>query len=287
MFAILLSLSGCDLDEDSDFVTTEEQFRGNLLNAQILSAYFGADDGAGAALALIANCPLNTSIGVQDGMPLVLNVEIDQDTLDPDDFEVTFLDQDGVSTTASPVCVGLPPAGDEPEDRTILMVGQFGDGADVQQVAVVGNLHAEGGGPLQGLTFNQVTAFGVGPAMVYAEVLSPDEWAPLDAQPMNGNECAQGTEQIVQVSWQGGINNASNTAEVNDVERQEYVVTVDTPEGLVDVAPFDLGDLNDRDNVHDLCLDITGTPVQVYMPSNIVSAPGGFTNPETTVDILP
>lgn len=254
---------------------------------QVLSTYFGANDRPGVAVAARAGCAPLSALGLKDGMPIVFDVEIDQTTLDASDFEITFHNYLGIPTTVSPDCVGLPPAGDEPEDRTVLTVGQYGDGTGIQRISVVGHLLDEEGRNLQGLTFDEVTPAGVGPSMIYAEQLSPTEWEPLDDEPMSGSECAIGTLQIVQVTWQGGITNASNTAELGDQERMEYLVTLDTPDGLVDVVPFDLGDLDDNDNNNDLCLDVVGTPVAVFMGANIVSDPSGVTNPETSIAVLP
>ncbi len=252
---------------------------------QILSAYFGANNFPGVQLALAAGCALGTTGVVQDGMPIVFDVKIDPSTLDASDFEVTHTNIFGFSTTVSPNCVGLPPADDDSENRTVLTVGHYGNGSGVQEISVVGQLLDEDGRNLQGLTFDQVTPLGTGPSMIDARPLSPDEWEPFDDAPMTGNECAVGTVQIVQVTWQGGITNASNTGELDDDARMEYLVTLDTPDGMVEVVPFDLGDLNDNDNYNDLCLDVPGTPVAVSMVDGIVSDPSGFTNLETSIAV--
>ena len=49
--------------------------------------------------------------------------------------------------------------------------------------------------------------------------------------------------------------------------------------------PFALGNLNDNDNNHDLCLDVEGTPVSVSFPAGYVTDPNGDLNPDTGAEI--
>lgn len=101
-----------------------------------------------------------------------------------------------------------------------------------------------------------------------------------------GSGCpSDGTQQIVRVRWTGGISKP-NDEEVDDVERDLYAVVVETEDGsLEEVAPFALGNLNDNDNLHDLCLDVEGTPMSVSFPSGQVTDPNGDLNPDTGADI--
>ena len=204
VFSLCGSVAGCDAESELDEPAVA--MREAIVDSdepQILSTYFGVNDLPGVGIAARAGCDPHSVMGLKDGMPIVFDVEIDQTTLDASDFKITFIDDLGILNTVSPECVGLPPAGDEPEDRTVLTVGQYGDGTGVQQISIVDPLLDEEGRNLQGLTFDEVTPVGVGPSMIYAEQLLPDEWEPLDDEPMSGNECAIGTLQIVQVTWAG------------------------------------------------------------------------------------
>ncbi|MEM9488345.1 MAG: hypothetical protein AAGC55_04315 [Myxococcota bacterium] len=286
MYTLTLPLAACVLDSaPGDLATATERAALTADEPEILSVYFGVDNIVGVIQA--AGCPIGSASPIQDGMPIVFNVEIDQTTHHASDIAVTFRNRFGSYRTATPACVGLPPADDEPEDRTVLTAGQYGDGLNVERVEIVGDVLDEDGRNLQGLSFDSVTPFGTGPSLIDAEVLALDEWEPLDDAPMTGDECAVGTEQIVQVTWQGGITNATNDGELADEERMEYRVMVITPDGEeISVTPFDLGDLNDGDNYNDLCLDVAGTPVEVSMDAGVVSDPSGFLNLATTIPVL-
>jgi hypothetical protein len=74
--------------------------------------------------------------------------------------------------------------------------------------------------------------------------------------------------------------------EVGNVERALYRVTLGRPDGTTStVVPFALADLDDNDNNHSLCLDVTGTAMSVSFPAGHVVDPNGDLNPDTTVDV--
>ena len=191
VLASSLCLLACDAASPQE---AGGHWRDTTSDASILSAYFGFDNGVNIA----QNAGCDPYMGFQDGMPVVFDVEIDQDTLGPSDFEVTFRTAGGAIARVAPRCVGLPPAGDEPEDRTVLMVGQFGAGDTVLRVEVVDELHDEDENDLEDLFIDDVTPLGRGPEMVYAEVLPPSEWTLDEAD--SGLECPLGTTQIVQAN---------------------------------------------------------------------------------------
>jgi hypothetical protein len=89
----------------------------------------------------------------------------------------------------------------------------------------------------------------------------------------------------VRVRWTGGISKP-NDEEVDDVEREQYLVTIEAADGSVkEVVPFALGNLDDNDNNHDLCLDVEGKPVSVSFPAGYVTDPNGDLNPDTGAEI--
>ena len=91
--------------------------------------------------------------------------------------------------------------------------------------------------------------------------------------------------QVLRVRWTGGITKP-NDEEVDDFEREQYVVTIEAEDGsTAEVVPFALGNLDDNDNLHDLCLDVEGEPVSVSFPSGLVTDPNSDLNPETGAEV--
>ena len=62
----------------------------------------------------------------KDGMPVVFSHTVNPDSLQAEDFRVVR--QSGATNT--PKCVTLGPAGDVDENRTVLMIGEFGNADD-------------------------------------------------------------------------------------------------------------------------------------------------------------
>ncbi|MEM7134321.1 MAG: hypothetical protein AAF702_49075 [Chloroflexota bacterium] len=97
----------------------------------------------------------------------------------------------------------------------------------------------------------------------------------------------EGVEQIVRVTWAGGVT-LENGDEPGDAERQLYTVTVQADDGSTrDVSPFALGDLEDGDNNHELCLDTDERPLSVSFPAGILTDPNDDLNPATSVQVTP
>ena len=96
-------------------------------SARPLSAFFGLDN----KLPFGANV-LCLGAGGEDGMPVVLSHTINPDSLQAEDFRVVR--QSGVTNT--PMCVTLRPAGDKDENRTVLLIGEFGNADDDPPVKV-------------------------------------------------------------------------------------------------------------------------------------------------------
>jgi hypothetical protein len=125
--------------------------------------------------------------------------------------------------------------------------------------------------------------------MVWAEIVPEDEWElGKEASPLawgGGSGCPEGTQQVVRVTWAGGVTKPGGD-EADDVERAQYKVTVLLEDGSkIEVTPFALADLGDGDNNHKLCLDVTGTPQSVYFPAGYLTDPREDLNPDTTIAI--
>jgi hypothetical protein len=251
----------------------------NGQSAEILSAFFGLDDGMPSWSGNL--CPEAPG---KDGMPVVLSTEIDLDTMQAGDFQVTTAS----GKIGSLACATLSPAVDVGELRTVLLVGDYGSATQDPpvRVEIVGNLHSiDNTVNFKGAEI-MVTPLEPGPSLVFAEIVPQDEWRLGDKGSQGGTGCpAEGVQQIVRVAWAGGVV-PENGDEPGDVERQLYTVTVETVDGATrDVIPFALGDLGDGDNNHKLCLDTDERVLSVSFPAGILVDPNDDLNPETTIQV--
>lgn len=157
-----------------------------------------------------------------DGMPVVFSEQVVQSTVDASDFEIALMD----GTTRTPVCATTAPANEENEDRTVLLIGDFGSrqpqpdeaarGPSPVELRVVGSLELEGTDPssgasldAQGLTYAGYSLdYRLGPGILLAEL------APFSAEGEGGlgrglpNDCRTvfpDTTQVVRVTWSGGV----------------------------------------------------------------------------------
>jgi len=254
----------------------------NGRSAEILSAFFGLDN----SFPPWSNLICRGAAGA-DGMPVIFSHEVDFETLQPGDFRVTTAS----GAIGEIYCVTLAPAMDPGELRTVLLVGEFGSADDDPpvRVEIVGNLHSlDGTVNFKGAEI-AVTPLEPGPTLVLAENLSPDAWhLGRESDGSWGSSCGcpeEGVLQVVRVTWDGGVT-LENGDEPGDVERQLYTVTVRASDGTTrSIHPFALGDLEDGDNNHELCLDTEEIPVSVSFPARVFIDPNGDLNPETSVEI--
>lgn len=253
----------------------------DLNQPRLLSAFFGLDNGIPRIRPAL--CPNSNQ---QDGMPVIFSHPIDADTLEADDFRVTFAS--GIVST--PICAILQPAIDTGENRTVLLIGEFGTAVVDEPilVEVVGEIltvaHIE---PV--LDFNNtavdVIPLAAGPEIILAERLPKNQWI-LDREgsQAQGSGCpSDGTVQVIRVKWTGGITKPDGN-EIDDLERMAYKVTIEAADGTTsEVIPFAIGNLNDGDNNHDLCLDTEQTVLSVFFPANLVTDPNDDPNPDTAI----
>ena len=75
---------------------------------------------------------------------------------------------------------------------------------------------------------------------------------------------------------------------MNDLEREQYQVTImQEDETEIIVTPFALGDLDDGDNNHLLCLDTVGTPTLIHFSAGYLVDPNRDTlNPDTSIPVI-
>ncbi|MCG8672749.1 MAG: hypothetical protein MI867_25335 [Pseudomonadales bacterium] len=262
---------------------------------QILSAYFGIDEVPvprsmqGILLGLV--CGERFKL---DGMPMVINHEIDQRTLHPLGKDLQVVTQSG--KTLRPRCSVLLPANDEDEDRTILMLGELGDKDDPPiEVRVVGSILTEPTShgeqyDLNGLVSPLPITLEEGPSLVLAE---PVPLASIEAS-NDGRDCPiDSTQQIIRLIWDGGItqfnNNPANWPpgageELAENEYKRIWVTVENTAGEQrEINPFYIGDRDDGDNNNELCLNTEDTAISVRVEANTVTDPDNDFNAETSV----
>jgi hypothetical protein len=275
LFASCLTLAGCARTAQPASPATAAAEDAGGHRARLLTAFFGLDN----ALPIAAN-RLCLGASGRDGMPVVLSHTIDASTLDREDFRV--ITRSGAEST--PFCVTLAPALDAGELRTVLLIGEFGGLADPPAtVRVVDDILSDGatGGPVNFRgTEVSVIPLEAGPTLVLAEIVPREEWTGG-----RGSSCPDGTRQVVRVTWTGGVR-LPNGDEVGDAERSRYRVTVERRDGSRDViVPMALADLNDNDNNHRLCLNVTDTPMSVSFPAGHMVDPNRDLNPDTQVAV--
>jgi len=234
--------------------------------ARILSAYYGLD-----ALPLVANF-LCFGIAGEDGMPVTFSVQLDIALVSPTAFAV----ETGTGDIVTPLCATLRPADGPLELRTVLLAGPFGTpDSQPRSVEVVGPLQDIDGNSLFGLRTENVTALEAGPSLVLAERFAP-------GTPGLEGKCPDATEQVVQLTWEGGVSGPQGTALA---ESQRLGVSIDLENGNR-VQPIALGD-DDPDNFVIACIADANPAISVRVAPGLFHDPGDDPNPETTVDVVP
>jgi hypothetical protein len=219
-------------------------------------------------------------------MPVVFSHTIDDSTLQKEDFVVTT--KSGVQNT--PFCVTLAPAVGAGELRTVLLIGEFGGTTDPPvTVRIVGDMTSNGkAGGTMNFRGAEVTVIPLesGPTLVWAEEVPKADWSRRGRGLNAGTLCPASTTQVIRATWAGGIRLPSRN-EVGDTERALYRVAIRRSDGTTATAvPFALADLDDNDNNHSLCLDVTGAALSVSFPAGHVVDPNGDLNPDTTVEVI-
>lgn len=241
---------------------------------KLLVANYGSADLPQALGALV--CP---DAPGRDGIPVHFETEINGPVF-PEDFIVRGPDGD-----VRPVlCATFDPSDDIGDRRSILLVGEFGDAQDQPvSVEVVGDIWSVDFSLFYQGAFVAMTPLEAPPALILAEVVPPQQWDldnPGTPVPWGGGTgCpSQGTQQVIRVAWGGGVLAVGGT-EVTAQEWLRYSVAVRTRNGdIVWVRPFAVGDLNDGDNNHELCLNVQAEPLAVRFPAGLLEDPNDDVN---------
>ena len=264
---LLLVLFGCSKDN-------RDNSQGDIPQDTIVSAFFGLDN---VLPGLLCNQP-----GSQlDGMPVNFKFPLDVSSLSETDFEVV----DRLGNIHTPNCVSLAPANENGENRTVLLLGEFGTAVTNPpvEVRVTGDLFTtdtiSGESAcseiinLNGITTTNVISLDDGPSLFFAQKIDG-----------NLNECNSGT-QTIQVAWNGGITPYISGDAESDLY-QYYVGYSNSSGDLTPHIPISIADINDNDNFHQLCFSTSDEIVKVSMMANTVEDPNHDPNLYSEIDVV-
>ena len=248
-----------------------------VLNAKsqdtLISAFFGLDNGLPSLLCGTPGSQL-------DGMPVNFMFPIDVSTLSESDFEVV----DSLGNIHIPMCAVLAPANENGENRTVLLLGEFGTAVTNPpvEVRVVGDLFTTDtlSGEtacseiinLNGISTTNVIPLADGPSLFFAQRIDGDL-----------NECNSGT-QTIQVAWNGGITPYISGDTESDLF-QYYVGYSESSGVLIPHVPISIADINDNDNFHQLCFSTSDEIVKISMMANTVEDPNQDSNLYSEIDV--
>lgn len=232
----------------------------------VASAFFGLD---------------NAILNGRDGMPVNFLYSIDGATLDASDFEV--ITKSGEHKT--PITAVLRPADESGENRTVLLIGDFGTAVTNPpvKVTVVGDLYTmdklteESAWSevlnLNGSFTNNVAPLSDGPTIFFAQRVTGS----ID-------ECKTEAKQTIQVVWTGGVTPYVSGDSESDLFTY-YIGYSDSAGTLIPHNPITIGDINDNDNFHQLGFATTDSIVTVSIRENVLQDPNGDPNPYTEVTV--
>jgi len=176
LFTIILLFSCNKNEEPQEWVEQDT----------LVSAFFGLDN---VLPGLLCNQPGS----LLDGMPVNFKFPLDASSLSETDFEVL----DSLGNIHIPICISLAPANENGENRTVLLLGEFGTAVTNPpvEVRVVGDLYTTDTSSgesacseiinLKGITSTNVVSLDDGPSLFFAQRIDG-----------NLNECNLGTQTI-------------------------------------------------------------------------------------------
>ena len=240
----------------------DEKPQGEVKQDALVSGFFGLDN----ALPSLLLC--NQLGGQLDGMPVNFKFPLDASSLSETDFEVL----DSLGNIHTPICAFLTPANENGENRTVLLLGEFGTPVTNPpvEVRVVGDLVTIDTLPgesacsaiinLNGITTTNVIPLADGPSLFFAQRIDG-----------NLNECNSGT-QTIQVAWNGGITPYISGDTESDLF-QYYIGYSDSSGVLIPHVPISIADIDDNDNFHQLCFSTSDSIAKISMMALTVKDP--------------
>jgi hypothetical protein len=271
LFTIILLFSCSKNEEPQEQVN--QDIPQEVEQDTLVSAFFGLDN---VLPGLLCNQPGS----LLDGMPVNFKFPLDASSLSEADFEVL----DSLGNIHTPICVSLAPANENGENRTVLLLGEFGTAVTNPpvEVRVVGDLFTidtlSGESVcseiinLNGITTTNVTSLDDGPSLFFAQRIDG-----------NLNECNSGT-QTIQVAWDGGV--TPYVSSDNESDLFQYYVGYSYGSGvLIPHVPISIADINDNDNFHQLCFSTSDEIVKVSMMAYTVEDPNHDPNLYSEIDV--
>ena len=252
----------------------DEKPQGEVKQDALVSGFFGLDN----ALPSLLLC--NQLGGQLDGMPVNFKYPLDASSLSETDFEVV----DSLGNIHTPLCVSLAPANENGENRTVLLIGEFGTPVTNPpvEIRIVGDLFTtdplsgESACPaimnLNGITTTNVIPLADGPSLFFAQRIDG-----------NLNECSSGT-QTIQVAWNGGVTPFIDDDTESDLSKY-YIGYSDSSGVLIPHVPTSIADINDNDNFHQLCFSTNDEIVKISMMANAVEDPNHDPNLYSEIDV--
>ena len=274
---IVIFLFSCNKKEDSQEQVTIDcigEYSTEEIQDVLVSAFFGLDN------ALPSQFLCNQQAGLLDGMPVNFKFPLDASSLSETDFEVL----DSLGNIHTPICVTMAPANENGENRTVLLLGEFGTAVTNPpvEVRVVGDLFTTDTSlgesacseiiNLNGVTTTNVIPLADGPSLFFAQRIDG-----------NLNECNTGT-QTVQVAWNGGVTPYISDDTESDLF-QYYVGYTESSGVLTPHIPISIADINDNDNFHQLCFSTSDEIVKISMMANTVEDPNHDPNLFSEIDV--
>ena len=260
----VILLFACSKNEEPQEPVTQEP---------LVSAFFGLDN-------ILPGLLCNQPGRLLDGMPVNFIFPLDSSSLSETDFEVI----DSLGNIYTPSCVFLAPADEDGENRTVLLLGEFGTAITNPpvEVRVIGDLFTtdtvSGESAcseiinLNGMTTKNVIPLADGPSLFFAQRIDGDL-----------NECNSGT-QTIQVAWNGGVTPYISGDTESDLF-QYYVGYSDSSGVLIPHLPISIADINDNDNFHQLCFSTSDEIVKISMMALTVEDPNHDPNLYSEIDV--
>ena len=206
------------------------------------------------------------NLGQQDSLPVLFSSDLDAASLDAEAFMVMFSD----GTRAIPTEARLAPASENDENRTVVLVGDFGEPTEKPptDVMVVGRLYSELGESFEGLVAKVEPYESPGRVVLAQRV--PTDW-----------QTCQGLGQAVRLFWIDALRGVE-AADLIGVKVTLADGTVATP---VKFDDHDLEDQRTEDNVLDVCLTESSPARSVEVAQGLFEDPAGHPNAAVSVEI--
>ena len=267
-------LSSCAEDNEETQEEVNEEPQEQVKQDALVSGFFGLDN----ALPSLILC--NQQGGLVDGMPVNFKFPLDASSLSETDFEVL----DSLGNIHTPLCVSLAPANENGENRTVLLLGEFGTAVTNPpvEIRIVGDLFTadtlSGESAcsaiinLNGSTTTNVIPLADGPSLFFAQRIDG-----------NLNECNSGI-QTIQVAWNGGITPYIGGDTESDLF-QYYIGYSDSSGVLIPHIPISIADIDDNDNFHQLCFSTNDEIIKISMMANTVEDPNHDPNLYSEIDV--